>query len=166
MISQGKHEALAIEWSQVTQNEKSGREEMRVLFELCGGEHNGETITWYGYFTEKTAERTLESLRYMGWAGTDITDIQGLDQKRVQLVIEHDDYNGKTRTKVAWVNRVNAVFMGTPMDDAKKKAFAARMKGLVLASKQSASSPNDRGSGTEFAHGANAPKAGGGVDLD
>jgi hypothetical protein len=160
MIAKGKHEALAIQWSQVTAHEKSGNEEIRVLFEIVGDEDNGKTITWYGYFTDKTAERTVESLRYMGWAGQNILDIQGLDKNKVQLVIEHDDYSGQPKAKVAWVNRLVSVYMGTPMDEVKKKAFADRMKGLVLASKQSGgSSPNtNKGSGADFPHGANAPK--------
>jgi hypothetical protein len=170
MIAAGKYEAIAIQSSQVTQNEKSGKEEIRVLFQLDPAEDGkgGETITWYGYFTEKTAERTLESLRYMGWAGDDVTDIQGLDKNKVQLVIEHDEYQGKTKAKVAWVNRLQAVYMGTPMGGDAKASFAKRMKGLVIASKQAASSsPNASKGGAgqgndDFPHGHNEkPK----VDL-
>lgn len=160
MLAEGKYKARAIEWSQVTQHEKTGNEEIRVLFGIEGGDASGQTITWRGYFTEATAERSIESLRYMGWTGDDITDIQGLDANEVQLVIKHEQYEGKTQVKVAWVNRAQSVYVGTPLDASKKQAFAQRMKGLVLATKGTAGSNPTRqaaGSGDSFPYGHNQP---------
>jgi hypothetical protein len=177
MLAEGKYRARAVEWSQVTAHEKTGNEEIRVLFEIADGDAKGQTITWRGYFTEGTAERSIESLRFMGWASDDITDVQGLDTNEVQLVIKHELFEGKVQVKVAWVNRANNFYMGTPMDDGKKQAFAARMKGLVLATKGAAgagptprSSPNPpaRGAAADpggFPFGANAPPAQGSVKL-
>jgi hypothetical protein len=168
MLAEGKYRARAVEWSQVTENERTGNEEIRTLFQITEeGPDSGSNITWRGYFTEGTAERTIESLRYMGWTGNDITDIQGLDANEVQLVIKHEEYEGKPQAKVAWVNRLAQVYMGQPMSADKKKAFAARMKGLVVASAQGTrSSPNptapatgqsDAMPGADFPFGANAP---------
>lgn len=160
MIAEGKHEALAIQWSQVTEHEKTGNEEIRVMFEVCGGESNGERATWRGYFTEKTAERTLESLRYMGWDGDDVTNIQGLDNNKVQIVVEHELWDGKVQVKIQWVNRLFAVHQGTPMGQSKKAEFSKRMKELVLASKVSVT--KSAAKHDDFPHGHNEkPK----VDL-
>lgn len=138
LLPEAKYKARAIEWSQVTENENSHNEEIRVLFEITDGDFKGTQRTWRGYFSEKTAERTLESLRYMGWTGDDITDVQGLDANEVQIVIGHEMYEDKLQEKIQWVNRLAGVFVGTPMNDARKMAFKERMKGLVMASKQPA----------------------------
>ena len=162
MLAEGKYTARAIEWSQVTQHEETGNEEIRVLFGLEGG----QTITWRGYFTEKTAERTIESLRYMGWQGDDITNVDGLDANEVQLVIKHEEYQGKTQVKVAWVNRLSGVFVGTPMDASRKQAFAQRMKGLVLATKGAAGAAPTRAPGGPKPATTNGPAGGGGAAGD
>ena len=111
---------------------KDGKEQVGVSFDLPDV---GRSITWYGYFTEKTARRTIESLRYCGWKGDDLSDLSsiGTDPSvEVQLVIEHDTYEGVTRAKVTWVNAPGGVAIQKPLDDGKKVALAQRMKGLVL----------------------------------
>lgn len=182
MLAKGKYRARAIEWSQVTEHEKTGNEEIRVLFGVPDeeGEETGRTITWRGYFTEGTAERTVESLRYMGWTGDDITNVQGLDANEVQIVVEHEEYQGKTQVRVAWVNRLQGVYAGQPMSAEKKMAFSQRMKGLVMATKPgpgaarqpAAGAGSTRqgapaGSGADFPFGENAPpqQRAGGVKL-
>lgn len=178
MLAKGKYRARAIEWSQVTEHAKTGTEEIRVLFQVTDeGEFNGHHITWRGYFSEQTAERTIESLRYLGWSGDDVTNIQGLDANEVQIVVEHEEYQGKTQVKIAWVNRLASVYVGQPMSDAKKMAFKDRMKGLVMATRQTSGAarqpapggprppanagrqPPPAGSGGDFPFGANAPEA-------
>ena len=42
MLAEGKYKARAIEWSQVTPHEKTGNEEIRVMF---GVTDSAETIT-------------------------------------------------------------------------------------------------------------------------
>jgi hypothetical protein len=108
---------------------KTGTEQIGVQFELLGGPDTGRMITWYGYFTEKTYERTLQSLRYMGWKGTDVTNPGELDQK-VMLVIAHEeDQNGDMRARVQWVNGYGsaAIRLSKPMTPDKLRTFSARM---------------------------------------
>jgi hypothetical protein len=113
---------------------KDGKECVGVEFLLEGGQH----ITWYGYFTEKTEERTIESLRICGWTGTDLDNLEGIDTNEVQLVIESEEYDGKMRSKVRWVNRTGGLAMSSPLDEGQARSFAARMKGKVLAFDQKA----------------------------
>ena len=161
MLAEGKYTATAVEHSQVTLHEKTGNEEIRVLCEILDeGDAKGVTRTWHGYFTEKTAERTIESLRYMGWKGDDITNISLEPGTKFQIVIKHEEYEGKTQEKIAWINRLQSVYVGQPMDASRKSSFASRMKGLVLASKQPGSpSPNSKGpaANEDFPFGANEP---------
>lgn len=76
-----------------------------VTFRL---EDHDDTIVWYGYITDKTTERTLRSLRIAGWIGNDLRTIEGDGsalREVVDLVIQDDEYNGKVRSKVQWVNK-------------------------------------------------------------
>src|SRR5690606_28336352 len=104
MIAKGTYTAKAIEWKLGVTSR--GTEQIAVLFQL----ESGEQITWYGYFTEKTTERTLDALEYMGWDGVDITDPVGLDRNDVRLVIDHETgEDGKTYARVKWVNRIGGL---------------------------------------------------------
>lgn len=133
----GYYRARAIEWA-LGKTEKGSRQ-VAVRFETFDDQDQpGERITWYGYFTEKTQERTLESLQHCGWEGDDITDLSGIERNEVQLVVEHDEYEGKVRAKVAWVNRPGGggIAIKAPLDEAEKAEFAREVKATVLAMRQ------------------------------
>lgn len=113
---------------------KAGKPQVAITFEILEGEDSGRNITWYGYFTEATKERTIESLRYCGWKGDDLSDLSSINgEAEVSLVIEHDEYEGKTRAKVQWVNSGGGARLAKPMNQDDAKAFAAKMKGIVAA---------------------------------
>jgi hypothetical protein len=138
MLSPGYYRARAVEYALgKTQN---GTRQVAVRFEVLDeqGAPGGERVTWYGYFTEKTAERTLESLQYCGWEGDDVTDLTGIERNEVQIVVEHEEYEGKTNARVAWVNRAGggSIAIKAPLDEAEKAAFAREMKAKVLAMRQ------------------------------
>lgn len=112
-----------------------GNEQIGVAFTITQGEHAGCRLTWFGFFNSADNEdRTIRSLRAAGWAGDDITSLDGLGSVEASIVVEVDDYNGDRRNKVAWVN-APGVAMKEKLNDAEKKALAARLKGKVLASK-------------------------------
>lgn len=136
----GTHAAKAI--TAILSETKKGEPQVVVDFQLLDIEGQSPHIAWYGYFTEKTEERTIESLRICGWAGTDFTDIK-VDAE-VQLVIEAEEYEGKRQQKVKWVNRPGGVAMAKPMDTGKQAAFAARMKGKLLAFDQKSGTPTPK----------------------
>lgn len=115
----------------------NGKEQVLVTFDLLDPDYDGETISWFGYFTDKTQERTMQALRYCGWQGDDVTNLDGISDQEVELVIEHETYEGKTRAKVKWVNRLGGgVTMKAPMAEAQRKAFAAKMKALAIQSRK------------------------------
>lgn len=118
-------------------------EQVAVLLEFLDGPNQSQRITWYGYFTEKTADRTLESLMIAGWDGDDLYELVGLGTTDFEAVVEEDTYEGKTRTKVQWINRMygNTPAMKQKLNDGEKRAFAERMKGRALALKQNQPAP-------------------------
>lgn len=111
----------------------TGTEVVAVQFEITEGEHKGAHVTWRGYFTEKTARRAIESLKYCGWVGGQWETWEGLGSQVVQLDIQEDRdiKSGEVRgTRVAWVNPAN-VPMKNSMDRSQVANLAARMKGIV-----------------------------------
>ena len=130
----GTHRARAQEWQLGMSS--TGKEQIGVMFQLVGGPHDGKHITWFGYFTDNTVDRTLDSLRHCGWDSDSLADLDSLGVNEVELVIEDEVYEGKTRSKVKWVNRVSRLQMKEQMSQAQIQAFAAKLRGKTVASKQ------------------------------
>ena len=80
----------------------NGNEQVMVKFEILEGPDTGKSITWWGYFSEKTADRTLKALMDAGWDGQDVSVLSGLGSKEVSLTIGNDTYNGEVRQRVQW----------------------------------------------------------------
>lgn len=138
MIAAGKYRARAVsgDWGYTG----NGNEQVAVLFQLAD---TGEKITWYGFMTDKTADRTIESLLSCGV--TDLQSLSGIDANEVELDIAHDTYNGNTKAKVNWVNRLGSggVAMKSRMGDTDKARFAARFQGQFLKKKAEQGGTND-----------------------
>lgn len=114
----------------------TGKEQIGVLFDLV--DPPGERITWYGYFTEGTFDRTIESLRAIGWSGTDLAEFQGdiVPQgfdREVELVVKQEEYNGKVSAKVAFINSGGGLAMKDVLAPDAARVFAAQMKGRIAA---------------------------------
>lgn len=140
----GTHKARAKEWALGVSS--TNKEQIAVMFELLGGEHAGKHITWFGYFTDGTVDRTLESLRHCGWESDSLAELDTLGNCDVELVIEDEEYEGKWRSKVKWVNRIAKLALKEQMNPAQVAAFAARMRGKTVASKQKYGTPQASGS--------------------
>ena len=116
-----------------------GKPQVGVQFSILDEGMQGERITAYLYFTEKTTERSIESLRICGWQGDDLTDLQGIQLNEVELVCEPESYQGpddqepKTTLKVKWINAPGGGGLRAPMAPDKAKSFAAQMKGQIRA---------------------------------
>jgi len=140
MIPEGTFKARAVE--AVLGTTSKGGEQVAVQFQILEGEAQGQYITWWGFFTEKTTERTLESLEHCGWTGDDLSNLEGIDRHEVYLVIEHEmDQQGELRARVRWVNSSGGIAMQNRMAPADAASFAQRMRGTVLARRQAKGQP-------------------------
>lgn len=68
--------------------------------------------TLYGdfYLTERTIEKTIEKITAMGWEGTDLQELNYgtvLRGNKCRISVEHEEFDGKTRAKVGWVNPID-----------------------------------------------------------
>lgn len=141
MISAGTFKARGVEAA--LDRAGTGTEQIGVMLSITEGEHAGESITWYGFFTEATAERTIKALRLLGWQGDDLTDLTGIDVNEVSIVIEHEEDNkGKVHARVKWINGPGSLAMKETLDPKDARSLSARMKGMAIASRQGAKPAN------------------------
>ncbi len=127
MIDAGTYRAKAV--SAALGNTSTGKEQLGIEFELMDVDGvAGPHITYYGYFTDAALEFTVKALRACGWKGTDLTDLAGLTDNEVSLVIAHEEYEGKVTAKVQWVNAPGGLAMKSQLDP-----DAAKMKGRIAA---------------------------------
>jgi len=111
---------------------KTGTPQVAVELQITDEHFAGETITWFGYFTEGTHERTIEALRTLGWRTDDLDNLEGISDNEVKVVLKEDEYEGKIQLKVAFINRPGGLALKTPMSPQQAKDFARQMKGTVL----------------------------------
>lgn len=135
MLTPGKYRAVPV--AAALGYTLKGNEQIAVMFETL--DPAGERITWYGFFTDKTTDRTLQSLRYCGWAGADLSDFceeqlpAGFD-KEVELDVQNNEWEGKIRLQVAWVNAPGGgAVVKSALTKEQAKAFGARMKATIVA---------------------------------
>lgn len=134
MLEAGKYRAVPVQAALGMTG--TGKEQIAVLFELL--QPAGERITWYGFFTDETYERTIEALRSCGWTGDNLSDFlfgkdlpNGFDRE-VQLVIEHETReDGTVYPRVRWVNSGSGLAMKSMLDAQSAAAFSAKMKGKI-----------------------------------
>jgi hypothetical protein len=130
------------------------------------GPQKGQTVEWVGYLTDKTKDRTAESLVLCGFDGTDSTTI---GKNEVLLVIEHEDYTpdptptnpnpaAQKRAKVQWINDPARGGAGmVALEGAELAQVDADLRALVFVKREemnrkAAASGGDAGS---FNYGAN-----------
>lgn len=136
MIPEGRWEAVPA--GAALGETKTGKDQLGIAFDIPALDRS---ITGYFYFTEDTAKRTMQALRTCGWVGDDLCDLSsvGTDPElRVQLVIKHEEYEGKWQAKVAFVNPTGGVALQKPLDQGRKVALAQRMRGLAMETAKSA----------------------------
>jgi hypothetical protein len=122
----------------------TGTAHVAVLFE----DPEGGRITWYGYLTDAALERTIASLRILGWDPTkhdgriDSLHNSGLlVDAEAEVVVEMETYNGETRPKVKWVNEVGGG-MGEGMPAEEALSFASSLRQKILSAQPP--KPNSR----------------------
>lgn len=139
MIPKGTYTAKAIS----AEFGKSGNKGTDMVSVYLDVEGQGK-ITYFGYFTEATSERTIESLRTLGCTFPDnrVTNLTGLGTNKVSIVVDHEDYEGKPRARVKWINPISGLKEENKMSDSAKSSLDARMKNLVLAGKPRTAPPS------------------------
>ncbi len=133
LFQSGGVRAKGVAGTLLTEKKASGRISVSAQFKMEAGEKaddekgrpievGGTTLTWFATVTEKTRDRVVQSLTYAGCSDTvaervigaaeegncgKIPERFGFGEKVVSLDCSIDTYEGKTRTKINWVNNEN-----------------------------------------------------------
>jgi hypothetical protein len=129
-----------------------GTNQIAVEFEITRGDHRGQRVPWYGYFTKDAWERACQQLRYCGWRGVDIENLGPLENE-VEIQVEHNEYedkNGarKTTVRASFVNPIGGgLRMANPMSGDELRVFSAQLKAKLAQHPvpEMASAPPSRG---------------------
>lgn len=160
-----------------------GTDQMEVIFELQAiqpkEEDEEEDTSVQGvkvhaalFFTDKTVDRTIESLRHCGWTGDNLENLlaEGFGTKEVSLDMEWQLYKGAKVYRVKWVNPIGGI-KPKPLAGDQVRGLAALVKSRI---QQGAGSPDARKNRTERApspaagghQGGVGPRRGGPAPLD
>jgi hypothetical protein len=94
----------------------------------------GTVLYWNGNLvSDKQKNITFKTLRLLGFRGDDLTAITYNKEGEVLIVVENEEYNGKQHSRVQWVNSTQGKKVESTLDPAKAAAFAAKMRGAILA---------------------------------
>jgi hypothetical protein len=140
MLSKGTYAAVVVPVStefgelacQFGHSKEKGTPQVSVTLEVLRGPHAGQRISWMGFFTDSTEERTLKALRVCGFDGDDLDKFA--DQRpsnEVQIVVEHEEYKGVVRAKVAWINDPSfggGMKMANALSGSELRKFGAQFK--------------------------------------
>ena len=64
-----------------------------IITSSPNGQYDGAELVWYGFFTPKTEDRTLEALITCGC--TNLATLEGVTTNEVQIVVNHEPHFGK-----------------------------------------------------------------------
>lgn len=108
MLKPGTYEAIAIN-SGISATMK-GTPQAFMEFEIRQDGEN-EYITWFGALTEKGAEISVKALVAAGFVGNDFADLEKpfevvFGPRKVSIEVVEESFNGKSVTKVKWVNAI------------------------------------------------------------
>ena len=107
---------------------------LAVAFAISDGEFAGRIVSWQGWMTDNSWDRTVDSMKNMGFDTDDLRDLSQLTEE-VSIDVQQEEYeNDKGESvviaKVSWVNALGAAF-GDPMDPDAMATFAEKMKGRL-----------------------------------
>jgi hypothetical protein len=88
----------------------------------------GKRLTTVLYFSAAAAPYSIERLRAMGWEGSDLSDLTGIDKKDVSIEITYEPFEGELKMKVQVRSGGGTFNTKKPVD---AKAFAARVGAIA-----------------------------------
>ena len=138
IIDPGDYRAKSI-GAELGKSSKKGTDQITIRFSLL--DFPQQTIDYRGYFSEAAFDITMRQLRAAGFKGDNLADLSSLAEEvspEVVLVVEHEDYQGKTYARVKFINDPT-VQVSRALDAGEAKAFAARMRGRIVAFDKSTS---------------------------
>lgn len=132
MLPDGKYTAQYV--GHVHGTSSTGKEQIELEWRVTDGPYEGEKIrSWHYFSTDKAAEISFKALENAGWDGEDIFRLNGLGSVPVEIVVKSEEYQGKMRSRVQWVNKPRGQAPETQEFSSRLAELAAKRRGGVVA---------------------------------
>jgi hypothetical protein len=114
--------------------------QLGIKYNILNPEYAEHGVLYHDlYLTEKSFENSMKTLaEVFGWTGIDISELNSAELLagiECNAVVEIEEYDGKTRPKVKFINNPNRMPQPT-MEDEAAKVLAESLKGRLLAFRQ------------------------------
>ena len=112
---------------------KTGTDQIGVQFRLLDDPWKGWTLPWYGTFSEAAFPMTYEGLKACGWRGERIDTLKAdlRNGTEVLLVVEAEEYEGRWRAKVRFVNPPQSIRMHTIFTKEQRAALGVDIQAMI-----------------------------------
>lgn len=124
---------------------------LRIPLEVTEeGEAQGEQITFQGWLSDKSVERTVKNLaEVFGWNGdlvalAKMTNTGPFVGKPCRIVTEEDEYNGKKKVVIKWLNAPDGGGKAMVLDKAMSLAARLAKRAETAAASALAEAPASR----------------------
>lgn len=116
-----------------------------ISFELTdeADADHGVFISYFGSLSDAAIAHTVKALAACGWTGDDLSELPALAEtgalsEPVELVVDHEEYDGTWRAKVKWVNQPGGggkIKLDRPVEGGALADYGARMKSAIRAAR-------------------------------
>lgn len=130
MIEPGTYKATVLKHG--ISETKDGSLQAVVTFSLDAG--GPKTLAWFGSFKEKALPHTIKALLVCGLKGNSPAGPLDIGREVSIVVDEEIGQDGKTRTKVRWVNAIGGAIKNV-VDQNIATAKLAALEGAVMAAR-------------------------------
>lgn len=109
---------------------QTGTEQAAMQFRFLEGDNQGQTISEYLALSDAALPYSIPKLRVCGWTGDDVSDLSMCTGTKVRLVIKHEEYMGKVRARVQFINKVREL---PKLEEGKRMSIAEKLKAKIAA---------------------------------
>jgi hypothetical protein len=127
-ISAGIYKGKGVAGSEQYGTTKNGHDQIVLDLDLTD---IGERVSTFLVFSDAAAPYGIERLRALGWSGSDLSDLTGIDLNEVDVEVKYEDWQGDMKMKVQILTGGGRVVLKQTMTDKDKRAFGAKFKSLT-----------------------------------
>lgn len=127
----GRFKAIVLEKA-VTKNSKDNPQ-VEIKLDVHFTEFETTSMVYKGQLSDGAIEHTLKALVACGIQGNSVFDPVTAGQE-VSVVVNEEEYEGKTRFKISWINK--PLSLGTPIPDVEGRVALKKFEGALAALRQ------------------------------
>jgi len=145
LIPAGTYETPEVVSHCVIESSKKATPGVHVVFRQHWEGGSWSDIAADLWLSDGAIDRSFDALEALGWFGQDVAELNTgavvLRGDGCSITVEHEEYEGKARARVAWVNKQGSMPGAHAVDDAGMARVRAQTAGRLAARRQQQSTP-------------------------